>query len=118
MKKIIKKLESKIKKLPQKKRVTAYTRVSDGKDAMFHSLSAQISYYSSYIQKNPEWLYIGVYADKAETGTNDNRPEFQRLIQDCRDGKIDMIICKSITRFARNTVDTLVATRELKAFRH
>ena len=114
MKKIIKKVKPKIQKLPQKKRVTAYTRVSDGKYAMLHSLSSQISYYSSYIQKNPEWLYVGVYADKAETGTNDNRPEFQRLIADCKAGKIDMIICKSITRFARNTVDTLIVTRELK----
>jgi len=111
----IKKLEPKLHKLPQKKRVAGYGRVSDGKEAMLHSLSAQISYYSNLIQNNSEWLYCGVYADKAYTGTKDDRPEFQRLIQDCKNGKIDMIICKSITRFARNTVDTLVITRELKS---
>ena len=100
--------------LPRRKRVAAYARVSSDKDAMLHSLSAQVSYYSEFIQKNSTWEYVGVYADRALTGTKDNRPEFQRLIQDCKDYKIDMVICKSITRFARNTVDTLVVTRELK----
>jgi len=114
MNKIIEKLNPKIQKLPQKKRVSGYARVSDGKEAMLHSLAAQVSYYSNLIQNNSEWIYADVYIDKALTGTKDDRPEFQRLIQDCKDGKIDMVICKSITRFARNTVDTLVATRELK----
>jgi DNA invertase Pin-like site-specific DNA recombinase len=111
----IKKLEPKIHKLPAKKRVAAYARVSSGKDAMFHSLSAQISYYSELIQKNPSWLYIGVYADNAMTGTKDERPEFQRLIEDCKSGKIDMVIVKSISRFARNTVTLLKTVRELKS---
>ena len=96
-------------------RVAAYARVSSGKDAMLHSLSAQISYYSEFIQKHPGWAFAGVYADEAKTGTKDARPEFQRLLQDCRDGKIDMVITKAISRFARNTVTLLETTRELKA---
>jgi len=102
-------------KLEQRKRVAAYARVSSGKDAMLHSLSAQVSYYSSLIQKHGDWLYVGVYADEAKTGTKDNRADFQRLIADCRAGKIDMVITKSISRFARNTVTLLQTVRELKA---
>ena len=102
-------------KLEQRKRVAAYARVSSGKDAMLHSLSAQVSYYSSLIQKHGDWLYVGVYADEAKIGTKDNRADFQRLIADCRAGKIDMVITKSISRFARNTVTLLQIVRELKA---
>lgn len=103
--------------LPETKalRVAAYARVSSGKDAMLHSLSAQVSYFSEYIQNHPGWVFAGVYADEAKTGTKDGRPEFQRLLQDCRDGKIDRIITKAISRFARNTVTLLETTRELKA---
>ena len=100
---------------PRRLRVAAYARVSSGNDAMLHSLSAQISYFSSFIQNHPGWQYIGAYADKALTGTKGNRPEFQRLLADCREGKIDRIITKSISRFARNTVTLLEAVRELKA---
>ncbi|NLX19485.1 MAG: recombinase family protein [Desulfobulbus sp.] len=96
-------------------RVAAYARVSSGKDAMLHSLSAQISYYSGFIQNHPGWAFAGIYADEAKTGTKDTRPEFQRLLQDCRDGKIDMIVTKAISRFSRNTVTLLETTRELKA---
>ena len=95
--------------------VAAYARVSTGKDAMLHSLAAQVSYYSDLIQKHPGWRYAGVYADEAVTGTKDNRAEFQRLLADCHAGKIDMIITKSISRFARNTVTSLETVRELKA---
>ena len=100
----------------KKKRVAAYARVSSGKDAMLHSLSSQISYYSSLIQRNAEWEYAGVYADEAITGTKDRRPEFQRLLADCRNGKIDIILTKSISRFARNTVTTLQIVRELRDY--
>ncbi len=99
---------------PDKKRVAAYARVSGGKDSMLHSLSAQVSYYSDLIRNNPQWEYVGVYADEACTGTKDVRDEFQRLLMDCRTGKIDMIITKSISRFARNTVTMLEIVRELK----
>ncbi len=101
--------------LPKKKRVAAYARVSSGKDAMLHSLSAQVSYYSDYIQKHPGWEYVGVYADEALTGTKENRAEFQRLLADCRAGNVEMILTKSISRFARNTLTLLETVRELKS---
>ena len=97
-----------------RKKVAAYARVSSGKDAMLHSLAAQVSYYSKMIQQNPEWEYCGVYADEALTGTKDDRKNFQRLLADCRTGRIDVVITKSISRFARNTVTLLEAVRELK----
>ncbi len=95
-------------------KVAAYARVSTGKDAMLHSLSAQVSYYSNLIQSHPGWIYAGVYTDEAITGTKENRENFQMLIEDCRTGKIDVIITKSISRFARNTVTLLNTIRELK----
>ncbi len=110
----IRKMEPSVPMLPDKKRVAAYARVSSGKDAMLHSLSAQVSYYSEHIQKHPCWEYVGVYADEAVTGTKDGRAEFQRLLADCRSGKIDMVITKSISRFARNTVTMLETVREMK----
>lgn len=100
--------------LPKLIRVAAYARVSSGKDAMLHSLSAQVSYYSNLIQNHSGWQYVGVYADEALTGTKDNRENFQRLLADCRAGKVDMVITKSISRFARNTVTLLETVRELK----
>lgn len=115
MAKTVRKINKTILDLPKKKRVAAYARVSSGKDAMLHSLSAQVSYYSNYIQNHPGWEYVGVYADEALTGTKETRPEFQRLLADCRAGKIDMIITKSISRFARNTVTMLKTVRELKS---
>jgi DNA invertase Pin-like site-specific DNA recombinase len=101
--------------LAQKKKVAAYARVSSGKDAMLHSLSAQITHYSALIQSHGEWQYVGVYADEAVTGTKAERHDFQRLLEDCRTGKIDLVITKSISRFARNTVTLLETVRELKA---
>ena len=102
--------------LPVRKRVAAYARVSMEKDAMLHSLAAQVSYYSERIQRNPEWEYAGVFADFGLTGTKETRPEFQRMLKECREGKIDLIITKSVSRFARNTVDTLTAIRKLKEY--
>jgi len=100
--------------IPKRIKVAAYARVSNGKDAMLHSISAQISHYSSLIQSHWDWQFSGVYADEAISGTKNARPEFQRLINDCKDGKIDMIITKSISRFARNTVTLLETIRMLK----
>jgi len=100
--------------LPKRKRVAAYARVSCGKNEMLHSLAAQVSFYSDLIQRHPDWEYAGVYADEAETGTKDSRPEFQRLIADCHAGAIDVVITKSISRFARNTVTLLETVRNLK----
>lgn len=98
----------------QRKRVAAYARVSSSKDAMLHSLSAQVSYYSKMIQARLDWQYVGVYTDEAVTGTKDNRNEFQHMLSDCKSGRIDMIITKSISRFARNTVTLLETVRNLK----
>lgn len=114
MERTIKVIQKGISKIPSKKRVAAYARVSSGKDAMLHSLSAQVSYYSNLIQNNNEWSYVGVYADEAVTGTKDNREQFNKLLDECRNKKIDMIITKSISRFARNTVTMLETVRELK----
>ena len=100
--------------MPKKKRVAAYARVSSGKDAMLHSLSAQVSAYSSLIQKTPGWQFVKVYADEAATGTKDSRAGFQQMLADCRAGLVDMVLCKSISRFARNTVTLLETVRELK----
>ena len=96
------------------KRVAAYARVSVEKQASMDSLSSQVSYYNEYIGNHPGWTFAGVYADYGLTGTKDNRPEFQRMLSDARAGKLDMIITKSITRFARNTVTLLKTVRELK----
>lgn len=81
---------------------------------MLRSLSAQVSFYSSMIQNHKGWNYVGVYSDEAITGTKETRESFQRLLNDCRNGKIDLIITKSVSRFARNTVDSLVTIRKLK----
>lgn len=114
MEKRITMVQPSIPKLIELLRVAAYARVSSGKDAMLHSMSAQVSYYSELIQRNPEWKYAGVYTDEAFTGTKDNREGFQRMLEDCRAGKIDRIITKSISRFARNTLTLLNTVRELK----
>lgn len=99
----------------RKKRAAAYARVSLESERLMHSLSVQISYYSELIQNNPEWEHAGVYADEGISGTQtERRSEFKRLIKDCEDGKIDIILVKSISKFARNTVDLLKTVRRLK----
>ncbi|MDX9691482.1 MAG: recombinase family protein [Acholeplasmataceae bacterium] len=106
---------STLPKLVKRVRVAAYARVSDGKEAMLQSLNSQVNYYKKLIMENPMWDFVGIYSDEATTGTKDSRREFQQMLKDCRDGKIDMIITKSISRFARNTVTLLETVRELKA---
>lgn len=102
-------------KMEKLTRVAAYARVSSGKDAMLHSLSQQVNYYCNLIQTHPDWEYAGVYADEACTGTKNERPEFLKLIAACKAGQVDMILTKSISRFARNTVTLLNTVRSLKA---
>ena len=114
MAKVVEKIMPTKPLIPKRQRVCAYARVSSGKDEMLHSLSAQISYYSEYIQSRHDWIYAGVYADSAVTGTREAREQFQNMLTECRKGNIDMIITKSITRFARNTVVLLNTVRELK----
>lgn len=104
------------KKLEKKKLVCAYARVSSDKDAMLHSLSAQVQYYKDYITSNNDWLFVKVYYDEGISGTKQDRPAFQQMLQDAKDGKIDLIITKSISRFARNTVTLLEAVRKLKKY--
>ena len=101
-------------KLEKKLRVAAYCRVSTGKNEQLHSLSAQIEHYKEYITFHPGWDFAGVFFDEAKTGTKDNRSGFQEMLSACRSGQIDMIITKSISRFARNTVTLLEIVRELK----
>jgi len=99
----------------QKTRVAAYCRVSTDSDEQETSYDAQIQHYTSYIESHPDWMMAGIYADDGISGMNaKKRDEFQRMINDCHDGKIDMVITKSISRFARNTVDCLNYTRALK----
>ena len=96
-------------------RVAAYVRVSTDGEEQLESYQSQVKHYTELIQNNPEWQMVGVYADEAVTGTKtDKREEFNRMINDCMNGDIDLIIVKSISRFARNTVDTLQYVRVLK----
>lgn len=97
------------------KRVAAYCRVSTDSEDQLQSYRSQVKYYTELINENPDWTMAGVYADEAITGTQiDKRLDFQRLINDCMNGDIDMVITKSISRFARNTLDTLKYVRRLK----
>ena len=99
----------------KKLRVCAYARVSSGKDAMLHSLSAQVSYYQNLIASHIDWTFCGIYADEAFTGTKEVRPQFQQMLEECRKGNVDLIVTKSISRLARNTITLLQTVRELKA---
>lgn len=99
------------------KKVAAYCRVSTDSEEQLNSYQAQVSHYSALIQNNSEWELVDIYADEGISGTNsEKRPEFQRMIKDAKAGKIDLILTKSISRFARNTVDILKYTRELKEY--
>ena len=98
-----------------KLRVAAYCRVSTDSDEQATSYEAQVEHYTEYIQKNPDWEFAGIYADDGISGTNTKkREEFNHMIDDCKAGNIDMIITKSISRFARNTLDCLKYIRQLK----
>ncbi len=112
----IRKIEADRPLLIPRKRVAAYARVSMESEKLAHSLSAQVSYYSDLIQSNPEWEYVGVYADSFISGTGTaKRAELQRLLDDCEAGRVDIVLTKSISRFARNTVDLLNIVRHLKS---
>ena len=112
---IVTKLEPQTPLIRSRKRVAAYARVSMETERLQHSLSAQVSYYNDKIQKNPDWLFAGVYADDGISGTGTaKRQEFNRMIADAKAGRIDIILTKSISRFARNTVDLLNTVRRLQ----
>ena len=100
----------------RKLRVAAYARVSSDSEDQLHSFAAQTAHYTELIHQNPDWEFVDVYADKGITGTSaEKRDDFQRLLADCRRGRIDKILVKSSSRFARNTKESLEAVRELKA---
>lgn len=97
-----------------KKRVCAYARVSTDHEKQGESLENQISYYERVISSNPEYEFVGVFADRGISGTTENRPEFKRMLELANQGEIDLIITKSISRFARNTTVMLQTVRKLK----
>ena len=99
----------------KKKRVAAYCRVSTDQEEQLSSYEAQVNYYTNYIENHPDYECAGIYADEGISGTSTKkREQFNRMIEDCKAGKIDMIITKSISRFARNTLDCLNFVRQLK----
>jgi DNA invertase Pin-like site-specific DNA recombinase len=98
-------------------RVAAYCRVSSNSEDQLHSYTAQIKYYTEYIGQQSNWVLADIFADEAVTGTKtDKREDLKRLIADCRRGKIDRILCKSVSRFCRNTYDGLALARQLKRY--
>ena len=100
----------------RKLRVAAYARVSSSSENQLNSFAAQNAHYTELITANPEWEFVDVYADKGITGTSaEKRDDFQRLLADCRRGRVDKILVKSSSRFARNAKGCLEAVRELKA---
>ena len=112
------KSQEEIKKAAKCLKVAAYCRVSTDEEEQKNSYQAQIEYYTDKINKNPEWQMAGIFADEGITGTQaKKRPEFLKMIRLCRQGKIDMILTKSFSRFARNTVDSLDYIRELRTLR-
>ena len=119
MKKITKIAETANSKVKLKKiKVAAYCRVSTDSDAQLESLEAQKTHYENYITSRDDWEFARVYYDEGITGTKkDKRPELLRLIDDCKAGKVDFVITKSISRFSRNTTDCLELVRKLLALR-
>lgn len=99
----------------KKRKVAAYARVSTDTEEQATSYEAQVDYYTKYIKERADWEFAGMYADEGITATNTkNRDGFKQMVEDALDGKIDLIITKSVSRFARNTVDSLTTVRELK----
>lgn len=104
-----------IKQSSKRLKVAAYCRVSTDEKEQINSYKAQIEYYTEKINKNPEWQMAGIFADEGISGTQaKKRPEFLKMIRQCRQGKIDLILTKSFSRFARNTLDSIDYIRELR----
>ncbi|MBU7008706.1 recombinase family protein [Phosphitispora fastidiosa] len=104
-----------VRQLQPKKRVCAYCRVSTDSREQQNSFTAQLEHYTALIENKEDWQFAGIYADEARSGTKlQKRDDFLRMMKDCEEGKLDMIITKSLTRFARNTVDSIQAIRRLK----
>ena len=122
--KVIKKVDGRIDRrnggvINRLLRVTAYARVSTDDEDQKNSYGSQLLFFKSKIKENPDWVYVDMYSDEAISGTLDyKRSDFMRMINDALSGKIDMILTKSISRFARNTVDTLKYVRNVKRKEH
>jgi len=104
-----------IRKQIRKLRVCAYARVSTDTLEQEDSLDNQTTYYKNYIESNPEWEFVGIYSDQGISGFKERRPGFKRMVADVRKGKIDLIIVKSVSRFARNTETVLKFSREFRS---
>ena len=117
-------MSRKVTEIPQKKRdvpievrplrVAAYCRVSTHYEDQYHSLEAQIAYYTNYIKRNPNWEFVAVYSDIASGLHAANRPGYQQLMENCAKRKIDLIVVKSLSRFGRDALETIRQVRELK----
>ena len=117
-------MSRKVIKIPQAKqnapietqqlRVAAYCRVSTRHEEQYHSLKAQISYYTNYIKRNPNWKFVAVYLDVASGVRTTNRPGYQQLMKDCTSRKVDLILVKSLSRFGRDALETIRQIRRLK----
>ena len=101
--------------LQRKRRVAGYARVSTDSEEQLTSYEAQVDYYTRYIQSKPDWEFVKVYTDEGITATNTKKRDgFNQMVEDALAGKIDLIVTKSVSRFARNTVDSLTTVRKLK----
>lgn len=100
---------------PARRKVAGYARVSTDSDEQKTSYEAQVRYYTNYIKSRDDWEFVNVYTDEGISGTNTkHRSGFNRMIEDALAGEIDLIVTKSVSRFARNTVDSLITVRKLK----
>ena len=100
---------------PKRLRVCAYVRVSAATEELEESLEAQMDHFQTLITSKQEWEFVGLYVDNGISGFQNKRPGFQSMMKDARAGKLDFILVKSVSRFARNTETLLKATRELKS---
>lgn len=99
-----------------RRKVAGYARVSTDSDEQYTSYEAQVDYYTQYIQATPEWEFVKVYTDEGISGTNTKKRDgFNEMVADALAGRVDLIVTKSVSRFARNTVDSLTTIRTLKA---
>ena len=99
----------------RKRRTGGYARVSTDSDEQFTSYESQVDYYTDYIKSRDDWVFVDVYTDEGISGTNTKKREgFKQMVEDALSGKIDLIVIKSVSRFARNTVDSLTTVGQLK----
>lgn len=110
----IKVIKPSVERMQERKKVCAYVRVSTDSDEQEDSYENQMHYYKDKIESNPEWEFVGIYSDLGISGYKEKRPGFLNMIKDARDGRVDLILVKSISRFARNTETVLKYSRELK----